>query len=312
MAATISQQLQSWLLVALDTLLLLAQIISAVWWAIRDSVSPPQMRPLQGEVAVVTGAGHGIGRCLALQLSKLGVRVACWDLDEKAAVEVVCEIEEQAGSGLPIKVDVSDREAVRKAALTTRTQMGEVTLLFNNAGIMPCKPLLAHSEKEIEKVFAVNVFSQFWCIYEFLPRMITLNMGHIVSMSSMAGVTGTPNLVPYCASKFALRGMMEALYLELRADKPDSKVKLTTIHPFTVDTGLAKKPRSRFQSLAPFSFTSPEKAASEVLAATRRNYEYAFIPSFLCPLSAAIRIFPRAAQLAISDFLDCACDPHDD
>ena len=81
-------------------------------------------------------------------------------------------------------------------------------------------------------------------------------------MSSMAGITGTPNLVPYCASKFALRGMMEALFLELRQDRPESKVgaiftiliiltpslrqvHLTTIHPFTVDTGLAKKPRSR-------------------------------------------------------------------
>jgi len=164
----------------------------------------------------------------------------------------------------------------------------------------------------VHQVFAVNVFSQFWCIYEFLPRMLSLDMGHIVCMSSMAGITGTPNLVPYCASKFALKGMMEALFLELRQDRPESKVHLTTIHPFTVDTGLAKKPRSRFQHLAPFSFTSAETAASEVLLATRRNYEYAYIPSLLCPLSSLVRLLPRPAQLAITDFLDCAVDPHDE
>jgi len=298
------------LLLVLDTLVLVGQVVSAILETIYRTFRPKAFKDLTGQVAVVTGAGHGIGRCLALQLTQLGVRVACWDLNLKWAESVLDEVEQMGGSGLALKVDVSDREAVRRAALTTRTQLGEVTLLFNNAGIMPCKPLLQHSEKEIEKVFSVNVFSQFWTIYEFLPRMLTLNMGHIVSMSSMAGITGTPNLVPYCASKFALKGLMDALYLELRAQQPDSSVQLTTIHPFTVDTGLAQKPRSRFQSL--FSFTSPELAAQMVIEATRRNHEYAFIPSFLCPLSAVVKLLPRAAQIAIYDFLDCACDPHEE
>jgi len=68
---------------------------------------------------------------------------------------VAREIDKAGGSGLPVKVDVSDREAVRQAALTSRTQLGEVTLLFNNAGIMPCKPLLSHTEEEVEKVSSV-------------------------------------------------------------------------------------------------------------------------------------------------------------
>jgi len=223
---------------------------------------------------------------------------------------VLKELEEQGGSGIALKVDVSDREAVRRAALTTRTQLGEVSLLFNNAGIMPCKPLLSHTEKEVEKVFSVNVMSQFWTIYEFLPRMLVLNMGHIVSMSSTAGITGTPNLVPYCASKFALKGMMDALYLELRANYPDTGVQLTTIHPFIVDTGLAQKPRSRFQNLIPF--TSADQAAEMVLEATRSNHEYAYIPSILCFFFAIIKLFPRAAQIAILDFLDCGSDAHDE
>jgi len=162
------------LLVALDFAVLGLQVVTAVAASLWEVVRPREMKDLRGQVAVVTGAGHGIGRNLALQLATLGVRVACWDVDMRAAEDVVDEMEKLGGSGLAVLVDVSDREAVRRGALTSRTQLGEVTLLFNNAGIMPCKPFLSHTEKEVEKVFAVNVFSQFWCVYEFLPRMLSL------------------------------------------------------------------------------------------------------------------------------------------
>ena len=145
---------------------------------------------------------------------------------------------------------------------------------------------------------------------EFLPRMISINKGHIVSMSSMAGITGTPNLVPYCASKFAVKGFMDALFLEVRASSPESNIQMTTIHPFVVDTGLAKKPRSRFQRFIPF--TAPDTAAEKIISAMRRNYEYEFIPSCLVLINALSKLIPRSGQLALMDYLDCACDPHDD
>jgi len=293
-----------------DIGLLVMQIAFSVLDEIYRTFKPRQEKDLRGEVAVVTGAGHGIGRNLARQLVKQGVRVACWDINKEGADETVMELEKEGGQAMAVVVDVSNREAVRNAAMVTRSQMGEVTLLFNNAGIMPCKPVFSYSEKEIEKIFAVNVYSQYWTVMEFLPRMISINKGHIVAMSSMAGITGTPNLVPYCSSKFAVKGMMDALFLEMRSTRPDSNISMTTIHPFVVDTGLAQKPRSRFQKLIPF--TAPEDAASMIISAMRRNQEYAFIPSSLCLLTAVSRLIPRAGQLAIIDFLDCACDPHDD
>ena len=188
--------------------------------------------------------------------------------------------------------------------------MGEVTLLFNNAGIMPCKPFMQFSEKELEKIFDVNVFAHFHTVHEFLPRMININRGHIICMSSMAGITGTPNLVPYCASKFAVKGFMDALFLEMRATNPGANIQMTTIHPFVVDTGLAQKPRSRFDNLIPI--TKPEDAAAKIITAMLRNYEYEFIPGFLCTVSAITKIIPRKGQLALMDFLDCACDAHDE
>ena len=296
--------------VLLDLLVLILKILYSYLKELIRQIFPPKEKDLRGEVAVVTGAGHGIGRELAIRLVKLGVRVAIWDVNKAGAEETLAEIERQGGEGMVLVLDVSDKDEVTKAAQDTRSQMGEVTLLFNNAGIMPCKPFLAYSQKEVEKIFDVNVYSQFWTVKEFLPRMINLNKGHIISMSSMAGITGTPNLVPYCSSKFAVKGFMDALFLEVRANNPDSNIYMTTIHPFVVDTGLAKKPRSRFQSLIPF--TAPEIAAEKIISATRRNYEYDFIPSWLCFVSAVTKMIPRAGTLAIMDFLDCACDPHDD
>jgi len=303
-------QVQQVIFFLVDTGLLILQIVNSVVEELYRVVRPKKEKEVQGEVAVVTGAGHGIGKEIAMQLVSLGVRVACWDINKKGAEETVLELEKMGGQGMVVVVDVSDREAVRNAAMVTRSQLGEVTLLFNNAGIMPCKPMLSYSEKEVEKIFAVNVFSQYWTVMELLPRMISINKGHIVAMSSMAGITGTPNLVPYCSSKFAVKGFMDALYLEMRASRPDSNISMTTIHPFVVDTGLAQKPRSRFQKLIPF--TAPKEAARMIVSAMRRNEEYAFIPSFLCMLTAMSKMIPRAGQLAIIDFLDCACEPHDD
>jgi len=292
-----------------DAVTLGIKILYAILKLCIETITPAKERSLEGEVAVVTGGGQGIGREIVRQLSALGVKVAVWDINTEGAEAAVREIEASGGLGLPLTVDVSDRESIRSAVSKTRAELGEVTLLINNAGIMPCKLLLNHSEADILKIFSVNVFSNYWTIFEFLPRMLSLNRGHIVCMSSMAGITGTQNLVPYCSSKFALKGLMDALYHEMRFTYPESAVKTTIVHPFTVDTGLAKNPRTRFDWFIPI--TSAESAAAQTIRAIRRNYEYAFIPSNLCLLSAVSKLFPRKAQLHILDFLDCYCDPHD-
>lgn len=119
-----------------------------------------------------------------------------------------------------------------------RSVAGAVTMLVSNAGVMPAKPFLDFSSDDVESIFRVNVFSQFWCLQEFLPDFLkSEGGGHVVSMSSVAGITGTPYLVPYCSSKFAVKGLMDALFLELRQDHAGRNVKMTTIHPFTVNTG---------------------------------------------------------------------------
>ena len=96
-------------------------------------------------------------------------------------------------------------------------EVGDVTILVNNAGIMPQHEVLKHSEMEVRKIYEINTIAHYWMFQAFLPKMMEKNHGHIVALSSIAGVVGLNNLVPYCGSKFAVRGSMEALSEELRA-----------------------------------------------------------------------------------------------
>lgn len=115
-----------------------------------------------------------------------------------------------------LSCDISNREAVLKLADQIKQDIGHVSILVNNVGIMPTKPLDKQTADDIRRVFEINVYTQFWTLEAFLPHMKQQNRGHIVAMSSIAGVVGLTNLIPYCATKFAIRGLMEALLEEIR------------------------------------------------------------------------------------------------
>lgn len=168
---------------------------------------------------------------------------------------------------------------------------------------MPAKPMLKFEPDEIQRLFDVNVFSQYWTMMEFMPGMIKRDHGHVVSMCSVAGITGTPYLVPYCSSKFAIKGLMDGLYLEMRQDMRKSKVKLTTVHPFTINTGLAVDPVTRFPKLIPIH--EPSECAEQVIDGFRRNYEEVFVPKILGPVFRFGKCLPRRVQMALADFMDC-------
>ncbi|RZF35217.1 hypothetical protein LSTR_LSTR014011, partial [Laodelphax striatellus] len=243
---------------------------------------PPMEKSLKGEIVLITGTGHGIGRELAYQMAPLGCTLVCWDVDESGNQETV-KLLADLGYKKNVhayKCDVSNREEVLALAARVRAEVGDVTMLVNNAGIMPCRPLPNHKPEEIRKIFDVNVLAHFWTLEAFLPSMVEKNHGHIVALSSMCGIVGIPNVVPYCASNFAVRGLMESLYEELRAPNSGntkSLVKFTTVYPIMVGTGLVKKPRNRFPAL--LSLLPPDKVATNIITAVRRNYKELSIPA---------------------------------
>jgi all-trans-retinol dehydrogenase (NAD+) len=122
-------------------------------------------------------------------------------------------------------VDVTNRELVLETASKVLSKVGDVSILVNNAGVMPQHEMLKHTEKEVRMIYEINTIAHCWMFQAFLPKMIEHNKGHIVALSSIAGVAGLQNLVPYCGSKFAVRGAMEAMMEELRM-QTDGKSKV--------------------------------------------------------------------------------------
>ncbi|XP_019886893.1 17-beta-hydroxysteroid dehydrogenase 13 isoform X2 [Ooceraea biroi] len=234
-------------LILADVLLLILKILYYIFESVYKFFVPTKEKSVAGEIVLITGTGHGIGKELAIRYASLGATVVCWDLNQETNEETVNEIKKMGTVAVhAYQCDVSKREQVLSVAERVKKEVGDITILVNNAGIMPTHAFLDHTTDEIRQIFDVNVLAHFWLLQAFLPSMIEKNHGHIVALSSLAGIGGLPNLVPYCASKFAVRGLMEAMSEELRtSSKGKSLIKFTTIYPYMVDTGLCQKPKIR-------------------------------------------------------------------
>ncbi|MEM2960254.1 MAG: SDR family NAD(P)-dependent oxidoreductase [Candidatus Bathyarchaeia archaeon] len=170
---------------------------------------------LNGKVAIVTGAGQGIGREIVLLLAKNGSKTVLIDINEKI-FEVLEDIKALNREGLAIKCDVSNGEEVKRAVKEVLEKFGSVDILVNNAGIYPFKPFTEMAEWEWDKVLDVNLKGVFYFTSEVLPKMIERRGGKIINIASIAGsVIGFPNLVHYSASKAGIVGFTRALALEL-------------------------------------------------------------------------------------------------
>lgn len=275
---------------------------------------PKKMKSLAGEIILVTGAGHGIGRETCYLYAEQRAILVLWDIDEKGILETKKLLEDRGYHKVyTYRVDVSNRKEVLSTAEKVKNEVGDVSILVNNAGILPCRPLKDHSPELIEKIFQVNVFAHFWTLEAFLPRMIEKNHGHVVAMSSFCGILGLANAVPYCASKFAVRGLMEALSEEMRCGSGKQKVKcqikFTTVYPIMVNTGLVKNPRNRFPFL--LDLLPPEKVASIIVKAIRREYKEVSIPRAMLTMDRLSRLIPEKFNHYVRDFLDTGLDPDD-
>ncbi|XP_017876430.1 short-chain dehydrogenase/reductase family 16C member 6 [Ceratina calcarata] len=302
------------ILLVADVLLLILKVLYYIGEAIYRLIVPVEEKSVAGEIVLVTGAGHGIGKELALKYASLGATVVCWDLNQEGNNATVNEIKQLGKTkAYGYKCDVSNREEVFKTAEKVREEVGNVTILINNAGIMACHPFLEHTPEEIKQMLNVNVLGQCWTVQAFLPSMLQKNYGHIVALSSMCGLVGLPNVVPYCASKFAVRGLMESLEEEVRvmcqAKTIKSNINFTTIYPYMVDTGLCKKPRIRFPSI--MGQVPPKEAAAKITNAQRRNIAEATIPGHWLYVNSTWRTFPRLAFHRILDFFDSGLEPAD-
>ena len=173
---------------------------------------------VESKVALVTGAGQGIGRGIALRLSQDGFDVAIADLDsqKEKGLGVVAEIEALGRRAIFVPVDVSKRADVIAAVDATAEKLGGFDVIVNNAGIAQVKPVLEVTEDELNKIFQINVNSVVWGIQAAATKFDELGHGgKIISAASIAAIQGFPILSAYSASKFAVRGLTQAAAQEL-------------------------------------------------------------------------------------------------
>ncbi|XP_032678941.1 short-chain dehydrogenase/reductase family 16C member 6-like [Odontomachus brunneus] len=261
------------------------------------------------EIVLITGAGHGIGRELAFQYARLGATVVCLDINQQMNENSSNEIAKTIGRPVyAYQCDVTDNARVREVAEKIKKEVGDITILINNAGIMPCYNFLNLTPDQITSQFNVNVLSHFWTIQAFLPGMIERNYGHIVAISSIAGLAGVPHLTAYSATKFAVKGFMESLEEELRiSSNGKSLIKFTTIYPSIVNTGLCKKPKIKYPLF--MGLISPKDAAAIIISAQRQKINERSIPSYWKPLVDTFKIFPKRICEDLRDFLDFGLEP---
>jgi NADP-dependent 3-hydroxy acid dehydrogenase YdfG len=233
----------------------------------------------EGKVAVITGAGSGIGRALAVNLAKKGAKLALSDIDTDGLAETVRQTQALGANVKSDRLDVAEREAVLAYADAVIAHFGTVNQVYNNAGIAYNGDVVKSEFKDIERIIDVD----FWGVVNgtkaFLPHVIASGDGHIVNISSVFGLIAVPGQSAYNAAKFAVRGFTEALRQEMLVGK--HPVKVTCVHPGGIKTAVARNATvadgEDLQTFAEFfdkwlARHSPEMAAKTIVDGVAKGH----------------------------------------
>jgi NAD(P)-dependent dehydrogenase (short-subunit alcohol dehydrogenase family) len=239
-----------------------------------------------GRVAAITGAASGIGRSLAVELSRRGAHLALSDIDDDGLADTVARC---GGRGVRVTsqhLDVADRDAVFAWADQVVEEHGRANLVVNNAGVALSATISSMAIEDMRWLMDINFWGVVHGTQAFLPHLKASGEGHVVNVSSVFGLVSIPTQSAYNAAKFAVRGFTDALRIELEIE--DCGVSATTVHPGGIKTNIVRNARmdpsasdlagdldpDRFDRVA---MTSPDKAARQILAAVQKDRRRALI-----------------------------------
>jgi NAD(P)-dependent dehydrogenase (short-subunit alcohol dehydrogenase family) len=236
------------------------------------------MYDLRGKVAVVTGAGSGIGRALAQEFAAKGCRLALADINEAGLAETVAGLKTEV---LTRKLDVADRAAVYAFAAAVQQRFGTAHVVINNAGVAVSETVNDLSYEDFEWLMGINFWGVVYGTKAFLPMLLAQNDGAVVNISSVFGIIAVPMQGAYNSAKFAVRGFTECLRHELA--ESGSKVRSICVHPGGIKTNIVRgarlhktfdgvtdpvKATERFHQAAS---TTPEQAAQTIIKGIERG-----------------------------------------
>lgn len=235
------------------------------------------MKELHNKVAVITGAGSGIGRALAHAFANEGCHLALVDINEAGLQDTLTAL-----SGRQLRVtthiaNVADRERMQALPQEIEDAHGAIHLLFNNAGVTINKSFEDSSMQDLDFVIGINLYGVLYGCYYFLPYLKKQNEAHIINTSSLAGFLGLPNQASYCLTKAAVKSLSETLRAELACHN----IGVTSIHPGTIRTNILRsaagksgsnqEKTEKLASLMERFGKPPEKLAAKVVRAVKAN-----------------------------------------
>jgi len=269
------------------------------------------MQSLAGKVAVVTGAGSGIGRALADQLAQEGCHLALADINAGNLEDIATELRPHGTRISCHRLDVADRAAVFTFADEVLAQHGSAQLIINNAGVAVSQTIAELSYEDFEWLMGINFWGVVHGTKAFLPHLLKNGEGHIVNLSSIFGIIGMPTQGAYNASKFAVRGFTEALRQELNS----CNVTVSCVHPGGIKTNIARAARF-YQGIngrrdanraaadfERFARTSPEQAARVIVDGIKAKRPRILIGSDARLLDGIQRLLPASYPKVLAKLL---------
>jgi NAD(P)-dependent dehydrogenase (short-subunit alcohol dehydrogenase family) len=190
------------------------------------------MKRLEGKVALVTGAAGGIGRGIALKFAREGAQVGVLDLNEEQCQVVVDEIVRDGGQAQALEANITDESQVKTVVQTLRDRLGPVTVLVNNAAVMPAGRLHETSLEDFDRCVAVNLRGTYFVCRAVIPHMLEAGYGSIIHMASVTGILGLPGLAVYSATKGALIALARAM----STDYAPQCIRVNAVSPGTIDS----------------------------------------------------------------------------
>lgn len=256
------------------------------------------MRKLNGKVAIVTGAGSGIGRELAIQLAQQGVVVAITDFNAASLDQTLDLVTPYQPESSSYVFDVSDKAAFQQFAKEVLEDYPSIDIVINNAGVALGKYTVESvSYEDFEWILGINLWGMIYGTKEFLSHLKTRPEASIVNISSLFGLIGVKYQAPYCTTKFAIRGFTESLRQELT----NTEVQVLSVHPGGIKTNIARNARFHDQTgreklaknFDAAAKTSAESAAKQIIKAIQRKQDRLLVGMDAKFMDKLVRIFPE-------------------
>lgn len=264
------------------------------------------MKRLKDRVAVVTGAGSGIGRATAIALARKGCHLALADVNEATVRETAKTIESLGREVSCHLVDVSNKEAMGRFTEDVIGAHGKANIVVNNAGIGIAAPFEDHRLEDLEQIIGINLWGVVYGCWYFLPHLKKQDESHIVNISSAAGINPAPGMSSYSLTKFAVRGLSESIRPELER----YKIGVTSVHPGVINTNIPQATRflrekdQKKKELGAKMFKrighSPDMAAEKIVKGIESNAQRVLIGAEAYAMDAIKRAFPVLGDKLLS------------